>query len=537
MKAADSSYLHSGFLASVRSVPERPALSLDGDIWTYRELDDVVRVWASALTTLGEQPRRVGVLGHRSLVTYAGFLAALYAGATAVPLSTNNPAARNQDIMERAGVDVLLADQSSLTQLAPLLDATPDAPAVLLPHSDETPSGLPGQAQVFLRDAVADQEPLVTPAAGDPRDHAYLLYTSGSTGRPKGVPISHVNASAFLAAIAERYDFSAEDRFTNTFDQTFDASIFDLFVAWQSGSCLVPMDSFDLMTPVDFVRENSITVWFSVPSVGVLQHRRGALKPGCMPGLRWSLFVGEALPVGMAQAWQEAAPQSVVENLYGPSEATVVCLAHRWDPESSPAAALNGIVSIGLPNQGTAAVVLTEDGEQVPDGEIGELCVWGPQVFDGYLNAPELTERAFHTIEGPTGEAHRAYRTGDLVLRAEDGQFSYLGRLDSQVKILGHRIETGEVESHLMRQKRVFDAVVLAVPGDEEGTTVLAAILTGDGLDVYDVDEELRQTLPPYMIPLSYHLVESFPLNANGKVDRKELRAQIVSGELEPELL
>ncbi|MFG2813201.1 amino acid adenylation domain-containing protein [Streptomyces sp. NPDC048410] len=529
--------LHSGFQASARRVPDNPALTLHGQTWTYRELDGIVRRWAAVLARQVTRPKRVAILGHRSIVTYAGFLAALYAGATVVPLNKKYPAARNRDVLERAEADVVLADAGSLAQLGPLLEGLADVPVVMLPETDEAPGNLPAEIRVLTRADVEDPVPLAEPVPVAPEDGAYLLFTSGTTGSPKGVPISHANAAAFLSANTERYAFTADDRFTNTFDQTFDLSVFDLFMAWGSGGCLVPMDTFDLMTPLEFVRSHDITVWFSVPSVAVLQHRRGALTPDSLPSLRWSLFCGEALPADTARAWQEAASGSVVENLYGPTEATIACLVHRWNPKTSPAGVVNGVVAIGSPYPGMAAAVLAEDGSAVPDGETGELCLSGRQVFEGYLNAPEQTANAFHTLPSAYGADHRWYRTGDLVRRMDSGEYGYVGRTDTQVKILGHRIETGEVEAHLLRQRRVDQAVVVAVPGDEEGVTVLAGILAGDGLDVYDVDEELRRTLPPYMIPLTYHLLDAFPLNDNGKVDRKALRTRVVSGELEPILL
>ncbi|MEV7779601.1 amino acid adenylation domain-containing protein [Kitasatospora sp. NPDC088351] len=527
--------LHSGFRASARRVPEHPALLLRGRTWTYRELDGIARQWAAAITRSAARPRRVAILGHRSIVTYAGFLAALYAGATVVPLNKKYPVARNRDILERAEADVVLADAGSLAGLGPLLDGLAGAPAVVLPESDEVPGNVPAAVRVLTRADVAACVPSGGPVAVAPEDGAYLLFTSGTTGRPKGVPVSHANVAAFLHANTERYGFTEQDRFTNTFDQTFDLSVFDLFMAWGSGGCLVPMDTFDLMTPLDFVRTHGITVWFSVPSVAVLQHRRGALVPDSLPSLRWSLFCGEALPAATAQVWGEAASGSVVENLYGPTEATIACLVHRWDPRTSPAGVVNGVVPIGSPYPGTAAAVFAEDGSPVPDGGTGELCLSGDQVFEGYLNAPEQTAGAFHLAPpADGGPGRRWYRTGDLVRRAENGEFGYVGRLDTQVKILGHRIETGEVEAHLLRQENVEQAVVLAVPGEEEGVTVLTGILVGKDLDVYDVDEELRRTLPPYMIPLFYHLLDGFPLNDNGKVDRKALRHRVVSGELEP---
>ncbi|WP_406864116.1 D-alanine--poly(phosphoribitol) ligase [Streptomyces sp. HUAS MG47] len=529
-----SHFLHSGFHSSARAHPGRPALLLDGRSWTYAELDAVARRWAAALIDLGKRPKRVGLLGHRSLVTYAGFLAALYAGATAVPLNKKYPVARNKDIAERAGLDVIMADDGSAGQLAALLREMAEAPPALLPDTDEAPSGLPAGAQVVTRAGAEDCTPLSEPVFPDPDDIAYLLFTSGSTGRPKGVPISHANVAWFVRVNAERYGFTEDDRFTHTADQTFDLSIFDPFLAWAGGACLLPMDSHQLLSPLGFIRDHGITVWLSVPSVAALQARRGLLEPGSLPSLRWSLFCGEALPAPVARAWQEAASTSVLENLYGPTEATVACLVHRWDPHTSPDRSVNGIVPIGAPYPGMEAAVLAADGTPAADGETGELCLYGPQVFAGYWNAPELTEGAFHTTTGDDGEPRRWYRTGDLARRTAGGEYVYIGRLDAQVKVLGHRIETGEVEAHLLQQPGVAQAVVLAVPGEGGGDAVLAAVVSGDGIDMDAVDEGLGESLPPYMIPLTYHLLDTLPLNTNGKVDRKSLREQVISGELEP---
>lgn len=534
MQESRPQLLHTGFHTSVRRFPDRPALSLNGRTWSYAELDEVVRLWAAALQRVAGRPKRVGILGHRSLVTYAGFLAALFAGATAVPLNKRYPVSRNKDIAERAGLDVILADDGSVGHLGRLLGDLRQAPPVVLPETHETPRDLPGDVTALTRADVRRVAPLAEPVFSDPDTEAYVLFTSGSTGRPKGVPISHANVGWFLRVNAERYAFTEEDRFAHTADQTFDLSIFDPFMAWGSGACLVPMDSFDLLTPLDFIREQRLTVWLSVPSVAVLQHRRGLLEPGSLPTLRWSLFCGEALPAPVAQAWATAAADSVLENLYGPTEATVACMVHRWDARTSPERSVNGIVPIGVPYPGMEATLLDEEGTAVVDGEVGELCLHGPQVFKGYWNAPELTARAFHVTAPDGGVPRRWYRTGDLARRTESGEYGYLGRLDTQVKVLGHRIETGEVEAHLLRQERVAQAVVLTVPGVEEGTTMLAAVVSGDDVDIAAVDKGLRDSLPPYMIPLTYHPLGDLPLNSNGKVDRKTLRERVVSGDLAP---
>ncbi|WP_344964610.1 AMP-binding protein [Streptomyces thioluteus] len=325
-------FLHSGFHAAARRHPDRPALELGGRTWTYAELDETVRRWAAALLAVADRPRRIGVLGHRSLVTYAGFLAGLYTGAAVVPLNRKYPVARNRDIAERSELDVVLADDRSVPQLPDLLDGLEHVPAVVLPETAEVPADLPSRARVLTRADVAGTTPLTGPVLPDPDDTAYIIFTSGSTGRPKGVPVAHANIAHFLRVNSERYRVRPEDRFANTADQTFDLAVFEVFMPWGAGACLVPPDPAQLLSPLDFIREKRITVWFSVPSAAVLQHRRGLFAPGSLPSLRLSLFGGEALPASTAAAWQEAAPGSVVDNLYGPTEAAVACLVHRWDP-------------------------------------------------------------------------------------------------------------------------------------------------------------------------------------------------------------
>jgi non-ribosomal peptide synthetase component F len=179
---------------------------------------------------------------------------------------------------------------------------------------------------------------------------AYLLFTSGTTGDPKGVPISHQNVTAFLAANLDHYQFGPGDRCSQTFDLTFDLSVFDLFMALGSGACLYPLSSTDLLSPVDAVAERGLSIWFSVPAVAALQRQRGALRPGVMPSLRASLFCGEALSVEVANAWSEAAPNSIGENLYGPTELTIACTRHRFssiDRQSDHQLSPGGLVPIG----------------------------------------------------------------------------------------------------------------------------------------------------------------------------------------------
>jgi amino acid adenylation domain-containing protein len=351
-----------------------------------------------------------------------------------------------------------------------------------------------------------------------PTDDAYLLFTSGSTGRPKGVPIAHRNVTAFLEHNQRRYQLTSADRLSQTFDQTFDLSIFDLFMAWNAGAAVCSLQPIQLLAPFRFLEQHRVSVWFSVPSVAALMQRQGTLRPGSLPTLRWSLFCGEALPASTAEAWQAAAPQSIVENLYGPTELTIACSTYRWDPVRSPAECVQGLVPIGRVYDGLRELIVDDQQRPVGPGEVGELCVAGPQTFAGYWRAPELTAERVLSYGGA-----RYYRTGDLVRRTETGALAYLGRGDHQVKIGGYRIELGEVEAAL-RRAGCIEAAALAHPAATPDGIV--AFVSG-AVEVGQLEAALRQQLPGYMVPRAIHVAEPMPLNANGKVDRGALRQRL----------
>ncbi len=514
MTTALNRRLGAGLLHHASVLPDQVALTIGRRDHTYAEIADTARRWAAALveTAPAGRPRRVAVFAQRNEVSYLGVAAALFAGAAFVPLNRKFPQARTAAMLARAEVDAVLADAASAEQLPDLLRELPYRPVVLLP--DVKRDGVPGLDGHRVLDAAdlaafASLTELPEPAPDDP---AYLLFTSGSTGEPKGVPVTHANVRAFLDVNQDRYRLTPDDRLTQTFDQTFDLSVFDLFMAWENGARVCAMDPIELLAPFRYLERNGITVWFSVPSVAALLRKRGVLNPGTMPTLRWSLFCGEALPRATAEAWQAAAPHSVVENLYGPTELTIACTVHRWDPATSPAACVHDNVPIGRPYPGLHALVVDDELAEVPEGEAGELCVAGPQTTPGYWRAPELTAERWFERDG-----RRYYRTGDLV-RHLGGEYVCLGRNDQQVKVGGHRVELGEIEA-VLRRAGALEAVALLWPDAQ----TITAVVSGAG-DPGALADACAAGLPAYMVPRSVQAVEEMPVNANGKVDRAALR-------------
>jgi amino acid adenylation domain-containing protein len=460
-------------------------------------------------------------------------LAALLRGHGYVPLQPQYPAARVAEMIGRARCRSVIVDRAGLEALdailghleGPLVILAPDAGA---PDDDAAAAHLALLRARWPRHRFLDAAALpATPPAPSPPsvaadDVAYLLFTSGSTGRPKAVMVGHGAACHFVDGARRRYEVGPADRLSQTFDLTFDLSVFDMFVAWWAGACLCCPSEGQKVLPATYIQRARLTIWFSVPSAAVGMQRLRMLRPGQYPGLRLGLFCGEALPVEVAQAWQAAAPGSRVENLYGPTELTVACTVYRWQPDLSPRESAQGVVPIGEPLPEMAARVVDEQLRDVAPGQDGELIMTGPQLSLGYLDDPERTASAFVT---PPGDARVYYRTGDRVRRpvAAGAPLLFLGRLDSQVKLRGHRVELGEIEAALRAASGVFEAAAVPWPRTAAGFDGVVAFVTGHDVDVDRLRHTLQGSLPSYMRPTEIRLVSQLPHNANQKIDRRAL--------------
>jgi amino acid adenylation domain-containing protein len=525
---ADGISLRSGFLRNASLRGEAPALVVRGATLSYSQVEETARRWASAILAVSSrQPERIGIFGYRSEVSYTGTLAAMLAGATFVPLNPTYPVEKTASMIQRADLDAIIIDKTAVPQVE-LVMGKARLP-LLCPELDNPRFG--GVSDTILDFARLNREkPLLTLPAIVPEDNAYLLFTSGSTGAPKGVPVTHGNATYFMDVMSRRYAITPEDRFSQTFDQTFDLSVFDLFMAWTNGASIHSLSTINLLAPTKFVNEHQITVWFSVPSVPAHMRNRGTLKPNSMRSLRWSLFCGEPLPKQSAEAWQAAAPNSIVENLYGPTELTIACFVHRWDAQQSPELCRNDLVPIGRPYDGLAAMVVDENFREVPEGIAGELCVSGPQTTYGYWNDPVKTAERYLSLPISSVEKRRFYWTGDRVIRLKNGEYAFLGRTDNQIKVLGHRVELGEIEAILRKDERVEHAVAFGWPIADGSAQGVVAFVSGREIIKEDLKALSKANLPSYMAPTGIFVVSEMPLNANGKVDRGALKLRLESG-------
>ena len=517
--ASNGHALYARFLRGLALAPGQEAIRVGTESVTYEAVHHRALIWAGALLAApGRPPRAVGVLAEKGVPAYVGILAALYAGAAVVPLRPDFPAARSRQMLDAAGVSSLIVDDRARLMLPGLL-GTGAHPLVFAPGCE------PGRTGVLPVEPLDNAKPLDQPRPVEPSDTAYVLFTSGSTGHPKGVPITHGNTSHYFRLLDARYDFTPEDVFTQTFDLNFDCAMFDLFCAWGAGAKLVAVPAQAYRELPSFIERHGVTVWFSTPSSISLARRMGGLGANGMPSLRWSFFAGEELRCEDARDWQQAAPVSCVENLYGPTELTITCTAHRWSEDLSPRLAVNGVVPIGRLHDGHEFLLLGPDGEQAPSE--GELYVSGPQLTPGYL-APEDNDGRFLERGSCTW-----YRTGDRVRTTESGELLYLGRIDTQVQIQGWRVELAEIDHAFHDLKGVSRAVTVSASTD--GRVQLVVFYAGTPTPPVEIARHLRQVLPHGLVPQHYQHIEDMPLNANRKIDRSALRqraAELLQGKL-----
>ena len=488
------------------------ALQTDEGSVSYAELDRRANRLARHLRdALGLCPgERVALLFDKTVHGHVAMLAVLKAGAAYVPLDPGFPDERCAFICADAEVGRVLSVQRHAGRLAGL--------------------GVPGLCldDPMLEAALApvDTARLPSPERGAADALCYVIYTSGSTGRPKGVPIDHSQICNFVRVAAETYGYQADDQVYQGLTMAFDFAVEETWVPLSVGATLHPNQSGASLLGADlgeFLRRRHITALCCVPTaLATLEED--------LPELRLLIVSGEACPRDLVQRW--ATPARRMLNAYGSTETTVTATLERLDPAAP--------VTIGRPLPTYSVLILDPDAPRVlPAGETGEIVIAGAGVARGYLNRPEQTARVFlddfvGVDPNPSG---RLYRTGDLGRLREDGRVEYLGRIDTQVKIRGYRIELTEIESVLMAQPGVRQAVVhtgSAAPGQVE----LVAYWTvrpgwPDPPSPAGLREALRAQLPDYMVPRLYEQLDEMPMLASDKADRKALpapRAPALSG-------
>jgi amino acid adenylation domain-containing protein len=495
--------VHELFEAQARRTPEAVAVTCEGRSVTYGELDARAGSLARRLRELGVGPEvLVGVSLQRSLDLPVALLAVLKAGGAYVPLDPAYPADRLGFILEDGRVAALITERS-------LRDSLPES----------------GARVVEIEDAVPLEAGESLPRAGAPESTAYVIYTSGSTGRPKGVEVTHRGVVNFLASMARRPGLGAADVMLAVTTVSFDIAVLELFLPLTVGARieLAGRDTAaDGARLAGLIESSGATVMQATPATW-----RMLLEAGWSgkEGLK-ALCGGEALPGDLArELLARVGDSGALWNLYGPTETTV------WSA-LQPVAAADARrlqVPIGRPIANTLIRLLDHGLEAVPAGIPGELYIGGEGLARGYLRRPGLTAERF--VPDPLGSAAersgaRLYRTGDLARYLADGCLEFLGRVDHQVKVRGFRIEPGEIEAALLKVPGVRETVVLAREDRPEDRRLVAYVaVDGEAPHPEALREALGRTLPAYMVPAVFVVLDRLPLTPNGKVDRRALPA------------
>ncbi|CAK8714605.1 MAG: D-alanine--poly(phosphoribitol) ligase [Candidatus Electrothrix sp. AU1_5] len=502
---------------SVQAHAERPALTDGKRELTYRALDELSNRFAQQLLQAGvTRGDRVGIYLKKSPEAVAAIFGVLKIGAAYVPLDSAAPLQRIAYIVENCRIKALVSTRPKITKFQNRSSEIENKPTPILVDDQQALAAVPS-------------EPLPDPQSIE-NDLAYILYTSGSTGMPKGVMISHRASLTFVDWAFDTFAVQPTDRISSHAPFHFDLSIFDIFVTMKAGGTLVLVPPTLSVFPrdlADFIASQKISIWYSVPSALIQMLLYGQLERHDFSRLRTVLFAGEVFPVKYLRQLMSRFPHIGYHNLYGPTE-TNVCTWHTVSPlapdRSQP-------ISIGKACANSEILVFNEQNELVASGETGELCVRGPGLMSGYWGLPERTAESLTHCRIHDLESEVIYHTGDLVRQEDDGNYTYLGRRDNQIKSRGYRIELGEIETVLYSHLAVEEAAVIPIPDEEIGNRIRAILVVRDGeqLTHSALDVFCATHLPKYMMPHEVEFRDSLPKTSTGKVDKVQLSQESTS--------
>lgn len=499
----DSKLLHVNFEEIAEKRPNAVAVKYGNQNLSYQEVDYRANRLAHFLKKSGVKPGDfVGLMLNRSPELYISMLGILKAGAAYVPLDTDFPEDRIGYILEDASVKYLISNTFCKNSYAKFSGVVFNTNDELIP---------------VLANQKYDNNPHVSI---EPDSPAYIIYTSGSTGRPKGVVVSHASVSNLVKVERDLFRLTSSEKVLQGFSPAFDASIEEIWLAFLSGSTLVPADKQIMYSGselCEFISKEEVTVLSTVPTLLSTMPVLLPAMQASLQSLKLLILGGEACSHELLNRWNRKGLRIV--NTYGPTEATVIATYADFNPKEK--------ITIGKPAPNYAVFMIDDSLKEVPAGVPGELCIAGEGLATGYLKNDALTEEKF--IE-PKFNIHtypkRIYRTGDLARFNEGGQIEFLGRIDSQVKLRGYRIELTEVESQLLQLDCIENAVV-AVKTDEQQVDRLVAYVspksTEDSFDETSIKNFLQKRLASYMIPSLFVKIDEVPTLPSGKVDRKNL--------------
>ena len=485
------------FEEQVERAPDAIAVSFGNEALSYRQLNRRANQLARYLRRMGIGPEVfVGIFMERSIETFVGLLAILKSGGAYVPLDPDYPLDRVRFMIEDSQARVVLTQDALLHRL-------PESAQAICLDADYS---------AFVNESSENLEPLALPDR-----LAYVIYTSGSTGQPKGVLVAHRGVTNMIEASCKLFEINSSSRVLQAASLSFDASVLEIFMALAGGGTLCLMDQGGLGTVLaQFLSDHAITTAAITPS------QLDTIPNGEYPALRTIIVGGDACSAATAGRWSHGGSRGRrLFNAYAPTEATVYATAKRCVEGQAR------VPPLGWPIANTQIYLLDQHLQAVPIGITGEIHVGGVGLARGYLSQPELTAERFIPDPFSRIPGTRLYKTGDLARFLADGEIEFVGRIDQQVKVRGFRIELGEIEAVLDRHPRVREAVVVVREDASGGKRLIAYVAASEDLPpaTSEMRDYLKRTLPEYMVPSAFVVLESLPLTATGKVDRNALPA------------
>lgn len=471
----------------------RNAFCIEEQFYTYQFFQSRIYCIREIIQSVANDQKIIGIMAHNHIDTYASIFALWMEGRAYVPLHPQTPVDRNEQVISQSGIKTLLSSETENSFSINKVNTT------FLAHTEiNHPFSFTNENEI-----------------------AYLLFTSGSTGVPKGVPITRKNLDGFVNAFLQcGYSINEEDKVLQSFDLTFDLSVMSYLIPILFGACAYTVSPRSIKYNYIFglLEDHQITMALMVPSV--LNFLRPYFNEINLPQLKYSLFCGEALHEDVCKEWSDCVPNAIIENVYGPTEDTIFCTTYTFQRDGNNKSN-NGILSIGKAMAGTQTIIVDAENKPVPANESGELCLSGIQLTPGYWNNPQKNSEAFFEYN-LNGMSTRFYRTGDLCFVDKDGDIMYSGRIDFQTKIQGYRVELSEIEFHVKSFLQKINAVAVAFQNENQNTEI-GVVLECNEISTDKLIKHLKMKLPSYMIPSRILFVKLFPLNANGKTDRKQL--------------
>ena len=495
--------------------PDKTAFVDERHSYTFSQVRQMAMSIASHIReTVPGSRQPVAVLQQKSadvLITYFGIA---YSGNCYSPIASDMPAGRVHKILDTLAPALMICDEENADRCGCGKEIEFAGKRLCFSQiTDRTGSETEREVLAF------EEEILDT-------DLLYILFTSGSTGTPKGVAIQHKAVIDFTDWMTETFQISSEDRMGNQAPFYFDLSVLDVYAPIKTGTALYIIPGGLFAQPVrllSYIKEQKLSILFWVPSaLMMLSKLRAFEEVDISENLRTVLFCGEVMPNKQLNIWRHYLPDVTYVNLYGPTEATDASTCYIVDREFQDDEPL----PIGKAMRNTQVLVLREDDTLAENGENGELCIRGTGLAAGYYNDPEKTAASF--VQNPLNRAvpDIIYRTGDIVHYNERGELVYVSRKDFQIKHMGHRIELGEIETAASSLDGVDNCCCLYDSG--RSRIVLLLETKNETLNKKQVNEQLKEMVPEYMLPGKVFCKAQFPYNMNGKVDRKQLRAEYI---------